>query len=59
MFEMGNLTKNLQNLIKLLKKVIKIHFYKILFRIQMWYAISVISLHTYYTIKNVKGTVIK
>ncbi len=33
MFEMGNLTKNLQNLIKLLKKVIKILFYKILFRI--------------------------
>lgn len=33
MFEMGNLTKNLQNLVKLLKKVIKIHFYKILFRI--------------------------
>lgn len=33
MFEMGNLTKNLQNLIKLLKKVIEIHFYKILFRI--------------------------
>lgn len=31
MFEMGNLTKYLQNLIKLLKKVIKIHFYKILF----------------------------
>lgn len=31
MFEMGNLTKNLQNLIKFLKKVIKIHFYKILF----------------------------
>lgn len=28
MFEMGNLTKNLQNLIKLLNKVIKIHFYK-------------------------------
>ncbi len=33
MFEMGNLTKYLQNLIKLLKKVIKINFYKILFRI--------------------------
>lgn len=33
MFEMGNLTKNLQNLIKLLNKVTKIHFYKILFRI--------------------------
>lgn len=33
MFVMGNLTKNLQNLIKLLKKVIKIHFYKIPFRI--------------------------
>lgn len=33
MFEMGNLTKNLQNLIKFLKKVIKIHFYKILFHI--------------------------
>ncbi len=33
MFGMGNLTKNLQNLIKLLKKVIKIRFYKILFRI--------------------------
>lgn len=33
MFGMGNLTKNLQNLIKLLKKVINIHFYKILFRI--------------------------
>lgn len=33
MFVMGNLTKNLQNLIKLLKKVIKIHFYKIFFRI--------------------------
>lgn len=33
MLEMGNLTKNLQNLIKLLKKVIEIHFYKILFRI--------------------------
>lgn len=33
MFEMGNLTKNLQNLIKLLNKVIKIHFCKILFRI--------------------------
>lgn len=33
MFGMGNLTKNLQNLIKLLKKVIKIHFHKILFRI--------------------------
>lgn len=33
MFEMGNLTKNLQNLIKLLNKVIKIYFYKILFRI--------------------------
>lgn len=33
MFKMGNLTKNLQNPIKLLKKVIKIHFYKILFRI--------------------------
>ncbi len=33
MFEMGNLTKNLQNLIKLLNKVIKINFYKILFRI--------------------------
>lgn len=31
MFEMGNLTKNLQNLIKFLKKVIKINFYKILF----------------------------
>lgn len=31
MFEMSNLTKILQNLIKLLKKVIKIHFYKILF----------------------------
>lgn len=33
MFEMSNLTKILQNLIKLLKKVIKIQFYKILFRI--------------------------
>lgn len=33
MFEMGNLTKILQNLITLLKKVIKINFYKILFRI--------------------------
>lgn len=33
MFGMGNLTKNLQNLITLLKKVIKINFYKILFRI--------------------------
>lgn len=33
MFEMSNLTKILQNLIKLLKKVIKIHFYKTLFRI--------------------------
>lgn len=33
MFEMSNLTKILQSLIKLLKKVIKIHFYKILFRI--------------------------
>ncbi len=33
MFEISNLTKILQNLIKLLKKVIKIHFYKILFRI--------------------------
>lgn len=33
MFVMGNLTKNLQNFITLLKKVIKIHFYKILFRI--------------------------
>lgn len=33
MFGMGNLTKNLQNLIKFLKKVIKINFYKILFRI--------------------------
>ncbi len=33
MFVMGNLTENLQNLIKLLKKIIKIHFYKILFRI--------------------------
>ncbi len=33
MFVMGNLTKNLQNIITLLKKVIKIHFYKILFRI--------------------------
>lgn len=33
MFEMSNLKKILQNLIKLLKKVIKIHFYKILFRI--------------------------
>lgn len=33
MFVMGNLTKNLQNLIKLLKKIIKIHFYKTLFRI--------------------------
>ncbi len=33
MFGMGNLTKNLQNIIKLLKKVIEIHFYKILFRI--------------------------
>ncbi len=31
MFEMGNLTKNLQNIIKFLKKVIKINFYKILF----------------------------
>lgn len=31
MFEMGNLTKYLQNLIKLLKKVIKIHFYKLFF----------------------------
>ncbi|CAC8215510.1 Uncharacterised protein [Staphylococcus aureus] len=31
MFEMGNLTKILQNLITLLKKVIKINFYKILF----------------------------
>lgn len=31
MFEIGNLTKILQNLITLLKKVIKIHFYKILF----------------------------
>lgn len=31
MFEMGNLTKYLQNIIKLLKKVIKIHFYKIFF----------------------------
>ncbi len=30
MFEMGNLTKILQNLITLLKKVIKINFYKIL-----------------------------
>lgn len=28
MFEMSNLTKILQNLIKLLKKVIKIHFIK-------------------------------
>lgn len=28
MFGMGNLTKNLQNIIKLLKKVIKIHFIK-------------------------------
>lgn len=33
MFEMSNLTKILQNLIKFLKKVIKIYFYKILFRI--------------------------
>lgn len=33
MFKMGNLTKKSQNLTKLLKKVIKIHFYKILFRI--------------------------
>lgn len=33
MFGMGNLTKDLQNIIKLLKKIIKIHFYKILFRI--------------------------
>lgn len=33
MFEMGNLTKILQNLITLLKKVIEIHFYKILFSI--------------------------
>lgn len=33
MFGIGNLTKNSQNLITLLKKVIKIHFYKILFRI--------------------------
>ncbi len=33
MFKMGNLTKKLQNLIKLLNKVIKINFYKILFRI--------------------------
>lgn len=33
MFEMSNLTKILQNLIKFLKKVIKIHFYKILFSI--------------------------
>lgn len=33
MFKMGNLTKKSQNLIKLLKEVIKIHFYKILFRI--------------------------
>ncbi len=33
MFGMGNLTKNLQNIIKLLNKVIKINFYKILFRI--------------------------
>lgn len=33
MFEMGNLTKILQNLITLLKKVIKIHFNKILFSI--------------------------
>lgn len=33
MFGIGNLTKNLQNIITLLKKVIKIHFYKILFRI--------------------------
>lgn len=31
MFKIGNLTKNLQNLIKFLKKVIKIHFYKMLF----------------------------
>lgn len=31
MFKIGNLTKNLQNLIKFLNKVIKIHFYKILF----------------------------
>ena len=31
MFGMGNLTKNLQNIIKLLKKVIKNSFYKILF----------------------------
>lgn len=33
MFEMGNLTKILQNLITLLNKVIKIHFYKMLFSI--------------------------
>lgn len=33
MFEMGNLTKILQNLITLLNKVIKIHFYKTLFSI--------------------------
>lgn len=33
MFEMGNLTKILQNLITILNKVIKIHFYKILFSI--------------------------
>lgn len=33
MFEMGNLTKILQNLITLLNKVIKINFYKILFSI--------------------------
>lgn len=33
MFEMGNLTKILQNLITFLKKVIKINFYKILFSI--------------------------
>lgn len=33
MFEMSNLTKILQNLIKLLKKVIEINFYKILFSI--------------------------
>lgn len=33
MFEMGNLTKILQNIITLLNKVIKIHFYKILFSI--------------------------
>lgn len=31
MFGMGNLTKNLQNIIKLLKKVIKIHFIKYFF----------------------------